>query len=142
MNKNIPEIYQLLQEISWHFGNHGFDGECCEDLSLIEFMALKMAYDNNDFSIQEIGNALKLTKSGASRIIDRLENKGYVNRKRSPVDGRVCCIPVDVKGAELLTRMLEKNTGDLDTKLKDLEPEMINQIKDTLQVLVETIQQK
>jgi len=41
MNKNIPEIYKLIQELSWYFGNQGFNGECCGDLSLVEFMAVK-----------------------------------------------------------------------------------------------------
>lgn len=39
MNKNLPDIYESLQEIAWHFGNHGISGECCGDLSLVEFMA-------------------------------------------------------------------------------------------------------
>jgi DNA-binding MarR family transcriptional regulator len=83
MKNRISDIYNLLQELAWHFGDHGINGECCEDLSLCEFMALKVAYENNNISIQEIGSAINFTKSGATRIIDRLENKGYVKRERS-----------------------------------------------------------
>ena len=61
------------KEIAWHIGNHGLNGECRGDLSLVEFMALKIACENKDFSIQEIGSTLNFTKSGATRIIDRLE---------------------------------------------------------------------
>ena len=71
MNKNISGVYALIQELSWYFGNQGFNGECCEDLSLVEFMALKKVYEHDNITIQEIGKALNFTKSGASKIIDR-----------------------------------------------------------------------
>lgn len=142
MNKNIPEIYNFLQEIAWHFGNHGFEGECCEDLSLVEFMALKAANENNNLPIQEIGSTINFTKSGATRIIDRLENKGYVKRERSPLDGRVCCVPVTEKGAQVVSKIMKEKTRDLGEMLKDLEPEMLDQIKDVLEILLKAVQPK
>lgn len=142
MNKNIPDIYNLLQEIAWNFGDHGFNGECCEDLSLVEFMALKRAYENKSFSVQEIGTSLNFTKSGATRVIDRLENKGYVIRERTPTDGRVCCITVTDKGFNILMRVTKKNTEYLEKAFKNMESEMINDIEKTLKILVESLQQQ
>lgn len=141
MDKNIPDIYNLLQEIAWHFGSHGFNGECCGDLTLVEFMALKKIYENNNFSIQEIGNAINFTKSGATRIIDRLENKGYVTRERSPIDGRVCCAMVTYKGKEAITKIMENYTVYLQNVLKEFEPQKIEHIRDTLEMLVNAVQQ-
>jgi len=140
MNKKIPDIYNLLQEIAWNFGDHGFNGECCGDLSLVEFMALKRACENCNFSIQEISNSLNFTKSGATRVIDRLESKGYVTREQSPVDGRVCCIAVTDKGYGILTEVVKKNTGYLEKTLKNMDPENIDNIEETLKMLVESLQ--
>lgn len=140
MNKKIAEIYNYLQELAWHFGNHGFEGECCEDLSLVEFMALKAAYEKNGLPMQEIGNAINFTKSGATRIIDRLENKGYVKRERSPLDGRVCCVPVTAKGAEIISKIMEEKTRDLGEQLKDLDPETLDHMKDILEILLQAMQ--
>ena len=142
MNANIPDIYKLLQEIAWCFGDHGFDGNCCEDMSLVEFMALKKTYENHNSSVQEIGSALNFTKSGATRIIDRLENKGYVTRERSSIDGRVCCVPVTDKGSEVITKVMEKNTRDLDEMLKDLEPAVVEHIKDILEILLKAVRRQ
>ena len=139
MNKNIPDIYNFLQEIAWHFGNHGFEGECCEDLSLVEFMALKAAYENNNFSIQEIGGAINFTKSGATRIIDRLENKGYVKRERSLIDGRVCCVPVTDKGTQFISKIIKKDTNYVEELLQDLEPQVVDNIKTALEILVKSL---
>ena len=139
-NKNIPGIYNLLQEIAWNFGDHGFNGECCGDLSLVEFMALKRAYENSNFSIQEIGNSLNFTKSGATRVIDRLENKGYVTREHSPADGRVCCVTVTNKGLDILTEVAKKKTEYLEKALKNINPEIIDSIEKILKMLVESLQ--
>lgn len=140
MDKSIPAIYELLQGISWYFGNRGFDGQCCEDLSLTEFMALKTTYDSN-CSLQEIGNVLNFTKSGATRIIDRLENKGYVKRIKSNSDGRICCAPVTEKGEQTVIKIMYKNINDLDKKLRSLEPETLNRIKEALEILLKEISQ-
>lgn len=139
MNKNIPDIYNFLQEIAWHFGNHGFEGECCEDLSLVEFMALKAAYDNNDVSIQEIGSAINFTKSGATRIIDRLENKGYIKRERSSIDGRVCCVPVTDKGTQVISRIIKNDTNYVEELLQDLEPQVVDNIKNALEIITRSL---
>lgn len=140
MNKDIVDIYNLLQEITWYFGNAGFDGNCCEDLSLVEFVALRNAYEQKNISLQEIGKALQFTKSGVTRIIDRLEAKGYLTRERSPIDGRVCCVPLTVRGTEVITRVMDKNTRDLNEILKDLGPEVLDDIKNALQTLVKAVQ--
>lgn len=142
INNKINDIYNLLQELSWHFGNQGFNGECCGDLSLVEFIALKRICNSNSFTIQEIGNALNFTKSGATRIIDRLENKGYVIREQSPVDGRVCCVTITPKGKETTNQIINKYTYYLEDALKDLQSDTINQIKDSLNVLVKAVQEK
>lgn len=140
MNDNILDIYSLLQELAWRFGNRGFDGQCCEDLSLVEFMALKTIYEKKNTSIQDIGVALNFSKSGATRIVDRLENKGYLVRQRSPVDGRICCVNITDQGFDAIARITDKNANDLAEALSELEPEKIEQIRDSLLILTRSIQ--
>jgi len=138
--KNIfSDIYNLLQEIAWHFGDHGINGECCEDLSMVEFMALKAAYENENFSIQDIGSTINFTKSGATRIIDRLETKGYVKRERSLTDGRVCCVLVTDKGSQIISQIIMKNTKYVEELLQDLDPQAIDKIKTAMEVLIKAI---
>ncbi len=142
MENSFADIHSLLQELAWHFGDHGINGECCEDLSMAEFMALKAAYENCDLSIQDIGNAINFTKSGATRIIDRLETKGYVKRERSSTDGRVCCVPVTDKGSQAISRMIGKNTLYVEELLQDLEPQVIDNIKTALEILIGSVRRQ
>lgn len=142
MNKEIVDIYNLIQEISWHFGSQGFNGECCGDLSLVEFMALKKIYEKEYIAIQEVGNALGFTKSGASKIIDRIEDKGYVVRKVSKEDGRVCCVTVTEKGSEVMNNIVTKYSVYVENMLKELDAEAVNNIKQVLEKLVSSIQKQ
>ncbi|MDD2510156.1 MAG: MarR family transcriptional regulator [Syntrophomonas sp.] len=139
MKNSFSDIYSLLQELAWHFGDHGINGECCEDLSMAEFMALKAAYENCNLSIQDIGNAINFTKSGATRIIDRLETKGYVKRERSSTDGRVCCVPVTDKGSQVISQIIRKNTICVEELLQDLEPQVIDNIKTAMEILIKSV---
>ena len=142
MNKNIIDIYNLIQEIAWHFGSHGFNGECCGDLTLVEFMALKKIYERDNITIQEVGNALSFTKSGASKIIDRIETKGYVSRVTSPIDGRVCCVKVTEKGTGVITSIVEKYSTYVDNMLKELDSDTVKNIKSSLEILVDSAQKQ
>jgi len=138
MNKEIIDIYSLIQEISWHFGNQGFNGECCGDLSLVEFIALKKIHETDMITIQEIGNVLSFTKGGASKIIDRIETKGYVVREISPSDGRVCCVKVTEKGTGVITSIIEKYSNYVANMLKEQDSDTIKNIKSVLEILVDS----
>lgn len=136
MNENIPDIYNSLQEIAWHFGSHGVNGACCGDLSFVEYMALKSIHENNECSVQSIGQKMNFTKSGATRIINRLEDKGYVVRQNSPVDGRICCVSITDKGTKAILQIAENYTSYLDEVLKDLEPLTVEQIRTSMDILL------
>lgn len=95
-------VSRALMEIVWQFGPKGLDGTCCEDLSMPEYLALETAAVTADCPVQHIGARLGFTKSGATRIVNRLEKKGYIRKLRSNEDARVCCVVPTVKGDQVL----------------------------------------
>ncbi len=141
MNESIADIYDSLQEIAWQFGDHGISGECCEDLSFVEYMALRKIQEHPDYAIQEMGRALNVTKSGATRIVDRLESKGYVTRKNSPLDGRICCVSSTVSGTEAIAKVAAKYLAYLEDVLREMAPQKAENIKNTLRMLVRAVQE-
>jgi len=138
MDQKMIDIYNLIQELAWLFGDHGFNGECCGDLTFIEYMALKKIEASDQITVQETGRALNFTKSGASKIIDRLENKGYVARQVSPLDGRVCCISPTIQGRSAAAGIIQQYTSYLDEILQELGPAEISNIRSALQLLVDS----
>lgn len=103
MNKaEISELSRSLIEIAWYFGPKGLNGECCDNLTMPEFIALDKVSRTPDCPVQEVGCSLGFTKSGATRIVNRLVRKGYVEKKRSTEDARICCVEITTKGKQVL----------------------------------------
>jgi MarR family transcriptional regulator, organic hydroperoxide resistance regulator len=136
MKEKTRELLDLLQEATWLFGNRAFDGACCEGLSYVEYQALVEMERTENCSIQNVGKAIRFTKSGATRIIDRLERKGYARRQRSPADGRVCCVAVTSRGKIVTSKVTENYAAYLDDVLKDLDVRSLEMIADALGFLI------
>jgi DNA-binding MarR family transcriptional regulator len=105
--KPIPEndlsnVFRSLIEIVWYFGPKSLDGTCCENLSMPEYIALDKISNTENCPVQEIGIKLGFTKSGATRIVNRLEMKGFVKKHKYPDDARICCITITSKGQQAL----------------------------------------
>lgn len=98
----ISELSRALIDIAWHLGPKGINGECCENLTMPEFIALGKISTTRNCPVQDVGHSLKFTKSGATRIVNRLEKKGYVNKIRSTEDARICCVKLTPKGLRVL----------------------------------------
>jgi MarR family 2-MHQ and catechol resistance regulon transcriptional repressor len=90
----ISDISRALIEIAWHFGPKGLNGECCENLTMPEFIALDKISTTSQCAVQDVGYSLGFTKSGATRIVNRLEKKGYVQKIKSHEDARICCVEI------------------------------------------------
>ena len=118
MKNALAVLFDALQEMTLLFGSGGIDGECCGDLSFIEFVAIKKAREHPGLMIKDLGHALNLTKSGATRIVDRLEKKRYLRRNISPHDGRVCCVTISPRGARIVARVEGREIGRLGRALQ------------------------
>jgi len=99
----ISDISRSLIEIAWHFGPKGLNGECCENLTMPEFIALDKISTTSNCAVQNVGYSLGFTKSGATRIVNRLEKKGYVQKVKSHEDARVCCVEITKSGERVLS---------------------------------------
>lgn len=98
----ISDISRSLILIAWYFGPKGLNGDCCENLTMPEFMALDKVAAQTNCAIQDVGFSLGFTKSGATRIVNRLEKKGYVKKLKSHKDSRVCCVEITRSGERVL----------------------------------------
>lgn len=102
MAENTEQFLKYIDEIVWHFGIHTQDSSCCHGMSYADIRALKEIAQEDDCFMQNIAQKLGFTKSGATRVVDRLERKGLAERRRSDTDGRVCCVSPTPKGREAL----------------------------------------
>lgn len=99
---NLRVLGKNLRALVWRFGPRGANGECFRDLSMAEFIALEKASEAPGCSVQDVGAKLGFTKSGATRIVNRLARKRYINKTVSEADARVCCVVVNERGQAAL----------------------------------------
>lgn len=137
----ISELSRSLIEIAWYFGPKGLNGECCEDISMPEFLALDTVSKTSFCPVQEIGITLGFTKSGATRIVNRLANKGYVRKMTSSEDARICCVTIteegekviqnaDARYKERLEHLVSKMPENQKSRAKDLLSSMARALRE------------
>ncbi len=139
--KNLSEINRALIDIVWHFGPKGLNGECCGNISMPEFIALDKIFNTKNCPVQDIGLALGFTKSGATRIVNRLEKKGYVQKKRSYDDARICCVVITRSGKEILDSTDAHYSEEFEKLFSKLPKELRHAIKQSLKALAGALSQ-
>lgn len=140
MNKGtISNLNRAIIEFVWHFGPKGVNGECCENLSMPEFIALDKIANTANCPVQEIGKRLGFTKSGATRIVNRLEKKGYVQKIKSNEDGRICCVLITPQGKSVLSSTDNRYTNEIEQLLSKLPEKKAPQMKDLLKDMAKAI---
>ena len=136
---SIEDLSALIRDITWNFGARGLKGECCGDLSQPEYRALCLASEHQNCSMQDIAKDLGFTKGGATRVVDRLEKKGYIRRQRHPEDGRVCCVDVTLQGSMLVNSVSRDKEEHIRRIMARIDPAMQEIIKTALRSFVQAI---
>ncbi len=139
---SAKDLAPIIREIVWRFGARGLEGECCGDLTAPEFRALRMASAQHKCSMQQIALELGFTKSGATRVVDRLEKRGLVQRMRSPEDGRVCCVEVASSGRSLIDMVNQENEERIAKTLSKIDPAMQHVIQTSLQSFIQAMNEE
>lgn len=136
----------VITDLAWHCSPNGRFADSYEGLSLADYRTLKIAAGEQrccrECSMQLLINSLGFTKGGVTRIVDRLERRGLVNRCRLAEDGRVCCVLLTDAGREKFERIesalrsrieavLERLPADRRETLRAALPDLLAEIKNS-----------
>ena len=85
-------------------------------ISIVWYEAMLRLADAQDrrMPITELGEALELTSSGATRLVDRLEESGFIERLPCPTDRRVLWAQITDQGLRVLNEATRVHLHDLD----------------------------
>ncbi|MCX5854856.1 MAG: MarR family transcriptional regulator [Deltaproteobacteria bacterium] len=137
------QLAGLVEDVMYYFGAQGMEEECCgEKISLGEFRALRTALRLDVCTMQDIARSASVTKSGATRIIARLEDKRLAHREQDQKDGRVCCVTLTGEGKSLLSRIEEQLTNKMLKILAAMEPAMRDILLISLNSFLQTAQRQ
>jgi len=118
------QLGELLEDIAYNFSAHNLSANCCENISHGEFRALRAVSRRDGCAMQDIARNIAVTKSGATRIVSRLEEKKLVRRVHDQNDARICCVELTKEGKTLLSRITEEPAKKMTTVLDAMAPDM------------------
>jgi MarR family transcriptional regulator, 2-MHQ and catechol-resistance regulon repressor len=79
------------------------------DLNITEFAVLELLYHKGEQPIQIIGKKVLIASSSITYVIDKLENKGFVERKACPTDRRVTFALLTEKGKSIMANIFPQH---------------------------------
>ncbi|MEN6487856.1 MAG: MarR family transcriptional regulator [Smithella sp.] len=138
MDEQIRQLAELIEDMTYDFGSQNMDGVCCENISHGEYRALRTVLRLDKCTMQDVAKSIAVTKSGATRIVSRLEEKKLVHRINDQNDGRVCCVQLSEEGKSLISRLTEEPAKRMEAILSAMTPDMRQILLIGLRAFVET----
>ena len=71
------------------------------DLTYTQYIALLVIFEEKEVSIKDLGEKLFLDSGTISPLIKKLENKGYIKKKRLSKDERIVKVTLTKEGEQL-----------------------------------------
>ena len=103
------------------------------DLSMSHIKALQVLADCGcELSVKEVSEQLGLSLPGASRTVDALLRRGYLERHEDPSDRRMKRIAITPAGREVSRRIVEARLEGLEEFTKSLPPDLRDRLMSVL----------
>jgi DNA-binding MarR family transcriptional regulator len=112
-------------------------------LTYPQYLVLLILWENDELSINQIGEKILLNTNTLSPLIKRMEKMGLLLRKRSEKDERKVFIKLTKKGRELKNSAIPIPEKLLDTLLtEDIKLTEVMLLKDTLNKWIDILSKK
>lgn len=98
----IDQIGELMDGLGQVMVRHRLLDELPMDVTVQQLRALAVLYRYGGRSAHDLADLLGLRPTALTGLVDRLESKGYVDRRPDPADRRVRRIDLTPSGAEVL----------------------------------------
>jgi DNA-binding MarR family transcriptional regulator len=109
MRGSTQQLYALIAEL---------------DLSITQMKTLHILTDGgSELSVKELSDRLGLSLPGASRIVDALMRRGWLERREDPDDRRMKRVRITAEGRKILDRIETARLAGLEDYAASLTPE-------------------
>jgi DNA-binding MarR family transcriptional regulator len=124
LEADAVNLHRALTELVRVYQFRDRDRICCYDISVTQCYALEAVVLDGPLTLNELASRLYLDKSTASRVVDALETKGYVQRLESPEDRRALRLVATEEGRELHARIERDILAQERSLLSEFPPEV------------------
>lgn len=112
----VKQFREYTRQLECHLGNMNQSDCCCCGVSTTQCFVIVEIGRNPGISVKELAEILRIDKSGVSRAVEELVQKGYVERNPSKEDRRYVVLTLLSKGQE----RFEKIENDMYFKFKEV----------------------
>ena len=102
----------ILEKIRMELNNH--------KLNITEFSVLEVLYRKEKQTIQQIGSSILISSGSMTYVIDKLEQKGLLNRHACPGDRRAINVALTEAGIEVINEIMPKHYELVDNMFESL----------------------
>jgi DNA-binding MarR family transcriptional regulator len=112
------------------------------DLELVQVDALDVLVSRPEWRMGELAEALRIDRSTATRVVDRLERDGYAARHGVAGDGRGVVVVATASGAETQRDSLERRRALLREALEGFSADELDELASLLERFVAGIDRR
>jgi DNA-binding MarR family transcriptional regulator len=87
------------------------------ELPLTWFEPMRVVAELGQARVRDIAETLVITEGGASKLVDRIQAAGYLDRQPHPDDGRSSQLVLTAKGNELLEAARRTRDAELEHRM-------------------------
>nr|MBO2497641.1 MarR family transcriptional regulator [Bacillota bacterium] len=107
-----------------------------DQMTMAEYHVLKILHRDGSLRITDLAHDLGVSLSHVTNVTDRLEDKGWVVRRRSERDRRSVELHITEAGRERMDQLLREKEKYFQEKLSSLPTETIHTLNDLLKRLI------
>ncbi len=127
-------LYRYLRQYSQQMHDQGVRGR--------EFATLRYLHEAGPCTIGQVQEYIYISASAASEMLSRLENAGYVERKRCKKDQRVVYVDLTPEGHRLAEETPLGGIPLLRERIKSLSPEQLATVASAFDILLQVMEIK
>lgn len=132
LDADTVELNRALTELVRVYQFRDRDRICCYDVSVSQCYALEAVVLEGPMGLNDLAARLYLDKSTASRVVDALEKKGYVERRTHAEDRRALQLVATAEGRGLHARI----QGDILAQERELLAEFPSEVRRSMARLI------
>jgi len=107
-----------------------------DELSVVQFRSLALAdYQRHGASVSEIADHIGLTMPSASKLVEGLVRRGYLERRSDPLDRRTTLLVATAKGRRAMTAARRTTRRHLAAMLTRASSDELQQIEASVAAL-------
>ena len=116
----IEQLFSTMMQLGKLISQHAQESHEERTATMLQFSALHFLIENPEGTVSEVGEFLKLSKSSATQLIERLVKAAFVKRVEDAQDRRITRLHITEAGktqANILKEKIMQKMGKIFSKI-------------------------